>query len=400
MLLYLFIILFIFIIKAPQTYSLPNNESLCAKKNRWLNHCDNNSCKWIYCDNNSKAIMKFDKLISAHQGWGEEEGETIEKIANTKANGLYGVELDIRFDNNGTPVLSHDLDLTHEYNGYTTFEEALDYVSKNSMTMMVEIKDGVTGNEAILEEIVDLAEKYDMTSSILWWSFRPYVLKTLAEIFNDKNISMARFRMIEANCIYGNSNDEYRLNHYYCKDADTILTSNGYNKQQIANDVYTSIKGYTDRDYLVYIPEYLNGQTTNQSDKIITNTEIRNFPQYSIISYYEKGHILGQSTCNSECSLLSYDSFTDKLFENSDNCFSGWAESQDATKIDYSDKSNLSTKKDSYNLHAICLNDVNVYEKEVSVPDTFEGANELNYIISSILLLIGMGTYIFILVRD
>lgn len=106
--------------------------------------------------NNSKMPI----TVTAHSGCENTKENSIESVKTAFLSGADITEVDIRYDKNGVPVLSHDEPKGNE----TTLEEAFSVIEKkNNLRVNLDIKD-----TSHLENIPPLAEKYSLTDRIFY----------------------------------------------------------------------------------------------------------------------------------------------------------------------------------------------------------------------------------------
>lgn len=107
-----------------------------------------------------KLNLPPDFTVTAHTGCMETEENSIESMEKGIANGAKTVEFDVRFDNSGTPVLSHD----EPAGGEVTLDEAFKFLSEHA-----EIKANVDlKSTENLAEVQNLAEKNGVIDRIFF----------------------------------------------------------------------------------------------------------------------------------------------------------------------------------------------------------------------------------------
>lgn len=111
--------------------------------------------------------------VTAHAGCTGYPDNSIEDISACIDTGADTVEIDLRFDKNGTPVLSHDA--LEENSCYVTLEEAFDFLlDKQDVSINIDVK-----SFSYLEKVPVLAEEKGVADRISFIGIREEDVETL-----------------------------------------------------------------------------------------------------------------------------------------------------------------------------------------------------------------------------
>ncbi len=195
-----------------------------------------NDIEWAYYED-GRELKRLSYMIYTHRGWDDAPENSLASFIMAKENGYLGIETDIRFTKDNVPVLCHDSkinrvarnnDLTEisddvlikdktydelmndyifnvsrdgrvleQYNNnrITKFEDALQYVKENKMTMEIELK---SGTDEQIESLVKMVQDYDMDNVVLWTSFHKNQLLRVNKYDDDELIKF----LVESSTTY------------------------------------------------------------------------------------------------------------------------------------------------------------------------------------------------------
>ena len=110
--------------------------------------------------NKKKFILHYNTTVTAHSGCENTADNSVESIIRAAECGADVVEIDINFDNEGNPVLSHDTPC----GGELTLEKAFEILSGiENIRINLDIK-----NTDCLYKIPDIARKYSLYDRIFY----------------------------------------------------------------------------------------------------------------------------------------------------------------------------------------------------------------------------------------
>lgn len=139
--------------------------------------------------------MEEQFLITAHSGCENTERDSREAVEAGLLSGAAAIEIDVRFDNNGILVCSHDPKEQAEYDKSPRISEIFSEIAKRpAMQVNCDVK-----QEKAIDALIKLADEYRIGPDqlILTGSVTPYYLQSHPEI----NRRAAVFLNIEEACV-------------------------------------------------------------------------------------------------------------------------------------------------------------------------------------------------------
>ena len=201
---------------------------------------------WGYYKNGVEKVRQCRQLI-AHRGWGTAPENSLAAFKETKANGFYGFELDVRFTKDNVPVVLHDAtiervarkkgdinsaaknisisnitlkELNDNYvfpvtrtgkvlekykdNKITKFEDVVKYAKENGMYIGIELK---VGTKEQIASVVKIVQKYKMDNQrVRWISFSPILLSYINLVDDNERLGLLNMANYTNNCDVNNEN--------------------------------------------------------------------------------------------------------------------------------------------------------------------------------------------------
>lgn len=185
---------------------------------------------WTYYES-GKEIKRYYKLFSAHRGWGTAPENSLASFQEVLEHGFYSFETDVFFTKDNVAVLSHDEKINeiarnndlsvisedvfigektyqelvnnyvfniqrvnnaysspsvvegYETNRITSFADMLDFVVKNKMFVVIELK---KGTKQQIESLVKMTHDKKADNYVFWSSFYTDLLKYVRDYDDDE----------------------------------------------------------------------------------------------------------------------------------------------------------------------------------------------------------------------
>lgn len=238
-----------------------------------------------------KFNYKHEVMIAGHRGDFDHYPEnTMRSFVSAIEKGVDMIETDIHISKDGTLVLIHDdtVDRTtdgtgmvsektyaelYELNAGTpedfqhipTLEEFLELASKSDLLLNLEIKEYYNGSNAkfcqqVIDKVIDLVEKYDLSSKCIFTSFDAFALEYLYKQYSGKyrlqgfypydimrNVVLNPAEYLYSACVFDHSNID---NYLYLKDnnIEVWLSANVKEKEDFKRAVEWGGNLFTSND--------------------------------------------------------------------------------------------------------------------------------------------------------